>query len=62
MEPRRIQPITISTTIEKKTETPKPSIRFVLELTESNLDVCPEFSYPDLIKNALVCILFSGLL
>ena len=56
MEPRRIQPIVLSTKVSKKVELPKPCVRFVLELTESNQDTYPEFSYPDLMKNAIVCI------
>ncbi|XP_006820512.1 uncharacterized protein LOC100370569 [Saccoglossus kowalevskii] len=53
-EPRRIIPTSAweppKKEKEKRTE---PTLRFNVTLTESNPGTCPEFSYADLLKNAL---------
>ena len=53
MEPRRVQPIVLSTKVSTTCELTKPCVRFVLELEESNQDTYPEISYTDLMKNAV---------
>ncbi|XP_077984598.1 uncharacterized protein LOC144439201 [Glandiceps talaboti] len=53
-EPRRIIPISAPTADQKeKTKKGEPTIRFSLTLTESTERTCPEFSYGELVKNAL---------
>ena len=46
-------------TVEKEKDKGKPrkTIRFNLTLTESSEEACPEFSYNELVKNALVSLI-----
>jgi hypothetical protein len=55
-EPRRVQ-LTTVTPLEpsqKPKKVTKPSVRFNLVLTETTDKICPEFSFTELLKNALV--------
>ncbi|XP_064608592.1 ubinuclein-2-like isoform X2 [Liolophura sinensis] len=53
-EPRRLQFTTIGpSNREKKKQAPCQTIRINLDLTEANDDSCPEFSYVELLKNAV---------
>ena len=55
-DPRRLHFTTIGPMgkEKKKKSSLPPTIRFTLALRESNDKTCPEFSYADLMKNALV--------
>ncbi|XP_070554503.1 ubinuclein-1-like isoform X2 [Ptychodera flava] len=53
-EPRRIIPVSAEPTDNKeKTKKVDPTLRFSLTLTDSTEKTCPEFSYGELVKNAL---------
>lgn len=54
MEPRRVEMVTFAQQNQPKLEKVDPTIRFTLTLAESNDETCPEFSYAELWKNALV--------
>ena len=58
-EPRRIELMPVDTVEEPKPEKKKakkraPTLRFDLALTESTERICPEFSYVELYKKAVV--------
>ncbi len=55
-EPRRLEFTTIAPTQKPKKEVPcaPASQRFTLTLTDSTETTCPEFSYTELVKNAVV--------
>lgn len=55
MEPKRVELVSVGTiNEEKKPKKRIPTLRFNLTLTDSTDKTCPEFSYSDLVKNALV--------
>lgn len=55
MEPKRLELMTVGPVNEEKEGKKRiPTFRFNLTLTESTDRICPEFSYTELIKNALV--------
>lgn len=55
MEPRRIELSTVDTKEkEEKSKIAPPTLRFNLQLDETTEKTCPEFSYTELLNNALV--------
>ena len=58
MEPRRIEskPVSDTAPTDEKKKAAK-TYRFSLSLTESNSSTYPEFSYSELVKDTLVCII-----
>ena len=61
MEPRRIELTTVTPKedVEDEKKSP-PSLRFRMQLGETTEKSCPEFSYTELMKNALVSLEFCA--
>ncbi len=52
--PRRIELMPVAPVPKKETKKTPQTIRFTLDLSESTDKTCPEFSYEELLRNALV--------